>query len=217
MATQPRAVEPDSSGTGFWVNREGHILTNHHVVDGCTVLSVKTLSGRQKVKVLTQDKENDLAVVGPAKLASPPLAFSENQRLRIGQSIIIVGYPLQGLLASSMSLTTGTISAVAGIQDDTRMVQITAPVQPGNSGGPLLDQSGNVIGIVNSKLNSLKAASVLGDVTQNINFAVKGSVARIFLDSSGVNYVTSPSSATLETTAIGEKAKNAVVLVECWK
>jgi hypothetical protein len=217
MAAQPRAVEPDSSGTGFWVNREGYLLTNHHVVDGCTVLSVKTLSGRQNVKVLAQDKVNDLAVVGPAKLNYAPLAFSENQRLKLGQGIITVGYPLHGLLASSLSLTTGTISAVAGIRDDTRMVQITAPVQPGNSGGPLLDQSGNVIGIVSSKLNSMKAASVLGDVTQNINFAVKGSVARTFLDSSGVNYVTSPSSATLETTVIGEKAKNAVALVECWR
>lgn len=80
-----------------------------------------------------------------------------------------------------------------------------------------MDQSGNVIGIVNRKLNSLKVASVLGDLAQNVNFTVKGSVARTFLDSSGINYVSSPSTATLETTAIGEKAKNAVVLVECWR
>ncbi len=213
----PGASQLASSGTGFWVNQKGHILTNHHVVEACASLFVRTQSGKEEVKVLAQDRGNDLAVVGPVKLVTSQLTFSENQQLRLGQNVITAGYPLQGLLTSSMSLTTGTVSALAGIQDDTRMVQITAPVQPGNSGGPLLDQSGNVVGIVSSKLNSLKVASVLGDVTQNVNFAVKGSVVRTFLDSSGVTYTTSPSSSALATTVIAEKAKGAVVMIECWK
>ncbi len=215
--TPSGASEADSSGTGFWVNREGYVLTNEHVVDGCKNLSVAGPHGSIRVSVVALDKRNDLAVLGPAIPIGSLLPFSESPRLKLGQNIIALGYPLQGLLASSMSLTTGTVSALAGVQDDTRMIQITAPVQPGNSGGPLLDQSGNVVGVVSSKLNSLKASKLLGDVTQNVNFAIKASVVRTFLDSTGVAYVTRPSKTPAETTAIAEMAKNAVVFIECWK
>jgi hypothetical protein len=157
------------------------------------------------------------ALLGFLKPELSPLAFSDNLRVKLGQSVFAAGFPLQGLLASSLNLTTGNISALAGVQDDARMFQITAPVQPGNSGGPLLDQTGNVVGVVTSKLDALKVAKVLGDLPQNINFAVKGSLARAFLDTNGVDYLSAPSTTLLSTPEIAEKASKAVVVVECWK
>ena len=211
------AMERRSTGTGFWISREGHVLTNHHVVDACKELFVTLAQRRLKITVMASDKGNDLAVVGPATGGGSPLTFAETTRLSLGQNVIAAGYPLHGLLASSLNLTTGIISALAGPEDDTRMIQITAPVQPGSSGGPLLDQSGNVVGVVSSSLNSLKAARLLGNVPQNVNFAIKASVARAFLDSVGVPYSIQPSVARVETTAVGERAKAGVVLLECWK
>jgi len=210
-------IERSSTGTGFWINREGHVLTSHHVVDGCSEVFVTALQGRLRVTVMAADQVNDLAVVGRATPVGSPLTFAEIPRPRLGQDVIAVGYPLHGLLASSLSLTTGTISALAGPEDDTRMIQITAPVQPGSSGGPLLDQSGHVVGVVSSSLNSLRAARLLGKVPQNVNFAIKASVARTFLDSVGVAYSMRPSVARVETTAVGERAKAGVVLLECWQ
>jgi hypothetical protein len=114
-----------------------------------------------------------------------------------------------------MNLTTGTISALAGLGEDARMVQFTAPVQPGSSGGPLLDQSGHVVGIVTSKLSPLWTAAHLGDIPQNVNFAIKASVVRDFLDSKGIDYGTAPSTDTLATPKIADQVRNAVVSVEC--
>jgi len=130
---------------------------------------------------------------------------------------MVIGYPLRGLLASGPSVTTGAISALAGIQDDTRMLQISAPVQPGNSGGPLLDDSGNVAGVVVGKLNALKIAAATGNLPENVNFAIKTAVAQAFLEANGIQYTGSFSTAKLDPTAVSEKASKFTVLVECWK
>ena len=129
----------------------------------------------------------------------------------------MVGFPLHGLLASEANVTTGTISALAGLGNDTRFLQITAPVQPGNSGGPLLDQSGNIVGVVVSKLDTMRIAKATGDIPQNINFAINGTVARAFLDASGVEYETSASSTSMGAADIGAAAKKFTLIVECYR
>ncbi len=129
----------------------------------------------------------------------------------------MVGFPLHGLLASEANVTTGTLSALAGLRNDTRFLQITAPVQPGNSGGPLLDQSGQIVGVVVSKLNAVMFAKATGDIPQNINFAINGAVAKSFLDSQGVEYETGPSSRKVEPAEIGAAAKKFTLLVECYR
>jgi hypothetical protein len=95
-----------------------------------------------------------------------------------------LGYPLSGLLATTANLSVGNVSALAGLDDDSRYVQISAPVQPGNSGGPLLDASGHLLGIVTAKLNAIRVARFTGDIPQNVNFALKVEVVRTFLDGS---------------------------------
>jgi S1-C subfamily serine protease len=97
------------------------------------------------------------------------------------------------------------------------MIQTTAPVQPGNSGGPLLDQSGNVLGIISSQLDALRIAEAIGKIPQNINFAIKASVVRAFLDANGVEYRTASSIAKLDSTVIADQARKFTFAVECWK
>lgn len=118
---------------------------------------------------------------------------------------------------TAYAVTTGTVSALAGIRNDIDRLQISAPVQPGNSGGPLLDLSGNVVGVVSSKINAVRLAEVTGDIPQNVNFAIKASVVRAFLDSHDIKYQTEPSERTLSAADVAERAKKFTVLVECWK
>lgn len=178
-----------SSGSGFFVTNEGHILTNEHVIEGCVEIRVRTVGGTAATAtVLAQNPTDDLAVLKTAILPrrTPSLRFTPAPRT--GETVIAYGFPLSGLLSSTGNATTGNISALGGLNDDSRHLQISAPVQPGNSGGPLVDMSGNVIGVVFSKLDALRVARLTEDIPQNINFAIKSSVVANFLDSRGISY-----------------------------
>jgi tetratricopeptide (TPR) repeat protein len=129
--------------------------------------------------------------------------------------VVALGYPLSGLLATTANLTVGNVSALAGIGDDSRYLQISAPVQPGNSGGPLLDPSGHLVGIVTSKLNAASVARYTGDIPQNVNFAIKAEVARTFLDSKGIVYRTVRSDQQLSPADVGDMARPFTVYIEC--
>jgi len=202
-------AQPTSTGSGFRVAR-GSIITNHHVIEGCSRLRVNGDS----TQVLSSDTRSDLALLS-ATLPGPN-AVLRAQRAAVGEPVAVAGYPLRGLL-SGFNMTTGTLSSLSGIGGDTRLVQITAPVQPGNSGGPLLDSSGNLMGVVVSKLDAIKAAKITGDIPQNVNFAINANVLRSFLDANSVEYENAKSDKALPTTSIAERAKGLTVLVECWK
>jgi S1-C subfamily serine protease len=142
---------------------------------------------RLPARVLAADRNRDLALLAIAPTIGPPLTFRDVPPVRRGENVITYGFPLSGLLSSGPSLTTGNISALAGIQDNPGNFQISAAVQPGNSGGPLFDSRGNVIGVVVSKLNAARVAQMTGgDIPQNVNFAVKGTEALAFLREQGV-------------------------------
>ena len=205
----PARTEADSSGSGFRVAR-GVIVTNHHVIDGCSRLHVNGIAAQ----VRGSDARSDLALLG-ATLPGPSASLRA-QRAAVGEPVAVAGYPLRGLL-SGFNMTTGSLSSLSGIRGDTRLLQITAPVQPGNSGGPLLDSAGNLMGVVVSKLNAVKMAEVTGDIPQNVNFAIHVNVLRTFLDANSVDYDSASSDKPLAPTAIAEKARGFTVLVECWK
>jgi S1-C subfamily serine protease len=204
------------NGTGFLVSGEGHIVTNNHVAATCATLRVKLGDTYFPAQLVASDKQNDLALLKVNDPTSTPVRLRENPRVRLGENVISIGYPLQGIVASSLNLTTGTISALAGLGDDARVIQFSAPIQPGNSGGPLLDQSGNVVGVVTSKLSPLWTARAIGDIPQNVNFAIKSSVVKDFLDSRDVRYGTAISDSKLETADIGENVGKSVALIECF-
>jgi hypothetical protein len=142
-------------------------------------------------------------------------AKSGHEKLRAGDTIVVLGYPLSGLLATTANLSVGNVSALAGLGDDSRYVQISAPVQPGNSGGPLLDASGHLVGIVTAKLNAARVARFTGDIPQNVNFALKAEVARTFLDSKGIVYREARSDQQLSPADVGDIARLFTVFIQC--
>ena len=202
-----------SSGSGFFVNANGHVLTNHHVVEGCRKIKVNAKSAR----VVASDKTADLALLKSDTKSRAYPKFRMGRGVRLGEDVVVAGFPLRGLLGSGLNVTKGTVSALKGPANNRRLTQITAPVQPGNSGGPVLDSSGNVVGVVVSKLDAIKTAKRIGTLPENINFAIKAGTVRDFLDSENVPYRTSPSGRPKSTADIAAEARKYTVLVECWK
>ena len=205
----------DSQGTGFYVSDRGHVLTNNHVVDGCRTITITHLgSASVPARLVAKDSVNDLAVLSTDlhQDVVPPLSM----RARVGESVFAYGYPMNGLLATSGNFTIGNVTATAGLGDDTGHIQISAPVQPGNSGGPLLDRYGKVVGVIQSKLNALKVASVTSDLPQNVNFAIKSTVALNFLDANGISApLDARTTEPMDGEAIAERAKAFTVRVNC--
>lgn len=181
-AANAKAEEPSSSGTGFVVTSDGWFLTNAHVVDGCKRIEVNGLGDATNSRV---DVTNDLALLKvPVKEPLSPITF-RRAPTRLGEDIIAIGFPLAGLLSDSIKVTAGNVSALAGLHNDTRHLQISTPIQPGNSGGPIIDRDGYLLGITTATL-SKEAADRIGVPAQNVNFAIRASVADLFMQSQSI-------------------------------
>ena len=135
--------EPEEfSGTAFFVSKDGKALTNAHVVQGCRQISVNAEGQSHGAKVVARDDKNDLALL--ATDLNQAQAANWRLQVRQGEDIVVYGFPLSGVLSSGGNVATGNVTALAGLGNDSRFLQISAPVQPGNSGGPLLDRNGSV-------------------------------------------------------------------------
>ncbi len=205
-----------ASGTGFVV-APGRVMTNHHVIEGCAAVRVRTAAGAElPASVVASDPQRDLALLAVRGDAGPPLRFRAGPQVRRGEPVVTYGFPLAGLLSSGPTLTTGDVSALSGLRDNQQHYQISAPVQPGNSGGPLLDLAANVVGVVTSKLNAQRVAQSTGDIPQNVNFAVKGGEALDFLRRNGVQPQVAGSDAALRNAAeVGEVAHASTLFLRC--
>lgn len=212
-------AKPDdkiSTGSGFFVDGQGRFITNYHVIDRCRNLVVKTPDGQiRKASVQATDGANDMAliqVIGAEGHKFAPLRLGA----RLGEGIATFGYPHLDMLANTGNFTLGNVTALAGVNDDSRFYQISAPVQAGNSGGPVLDNFGNVAGVVQSKLNVLKVAVASGDFPQNINFAIKGAILASFLESNGLTVTPGAiTGAKLDPADLADTAKGFSGLVAC--
>ena len=165
-----------SSGTGFFVSETGHILTNAHVVDGCREIFVDG----SPAKLVDASSDFDLALLQTEGLRAKGVAVFSASPAMLNSDVTAVGFPYAGLLGG-MNVTRGSISSLKGLAGDDKTFQMTAPVQSGNSGGPLLAADGEVVGVVVSKLDATLMARVGGDVPQNVNFAIRGEIAKLFL------------------------------------
>lgn len=167
------------SGSGVIVTKSGYLLTNAHVVDGAKKVKVKTVKGLVDAKIVRVDTDNDLALL---KIAGTykPISFSTRRKERLGASVFTLGFPRPGLQGFEPKITKGVVSGLEGYRGDVKTYQIDAAIQPGNSGGLLADEKGNLIGIVCSTL----ARAGKGEaVPQNVNYAIKKSHVLAFLDS----------------------------------
>jgi len=212
----PKSSPTISTGSGFFISHEGHILTNNHVVSDCAQANIKRPDGTNAAAaVLIRNEADDLAILKSAVAVKTPATLRATPEPRIGEQIVVFGFPLAGILTSTGNATIGNIAGSAGIGNDPNHLQISAPVQLGNSGGPLLDMRGNVIGVVDMKINALSAAAITGDIPQNINFAIKGSVVKQFLDEQGISYLIGEPEKELSIPDVVDHAKEFSVAIEC--
>jgi S1-C subfamily serine protease len=210
------SAEPSSSGSGFIVS-DRYVLTNHHVVDGCALVRVRRQGLSINGDVAAASMIDDMALISFPSPLGEAVPLRDIDQIRLGEKIFVVGYPLRGFLADDIVITSGEVNALAGPYNDRRYIQISAPVQNGNSGGPVFDSAGNVIAMVVSSLNSIDVARQTGDIAQNVNFAIKVSVIKTFLRQSGVSFDTLPSDEKREAEAIADASRDGTVMVECFK
>jgi len=188
IAKAKQASRP-SQGTGFLLNQDGYILTNFHVVDGAKKVTVKGIQGDFSIsfeaQVVGTDSRTDLALLRvTSKLITfpdPPYAFVAAKTVQQGEAVVALGYPIKQVMGEEVKVTNGIINAKSGYKGAISEFQFSAAVQPGNSGGPLLNAQGQVLGMVTAKLNP--------EVTESVGYAVKADHLMFFLDQfEGVSY-----------------------------
>lgn len=204
------------TGTGFAL-ADGYLVTNYHVVGEATEIQIKGVSGDinngYKAEIVASDKVNDVAIVRITDdnfkgFGNIPYRIS-SRMADVGEDLFVLGYPLTQALGNEIKLTNGIISSRTGFQGDVACYQMSAPIQPGNSGGPMFDNKGNVIGIVVAGVPR----------AENVGYAIKTSYLKILIESAGLN-IQFPANNTISTLSLAEKVKrvkNFVFYIECSK
>ena len=234
----PKKAEPPAqsgSGSGFFVSRFGHVITNEHVVRGCKSVTVGDNAKKQSpVTVEETDRRNDLALL---KLSTLTMASAETKSLirklgvkvvplasdgllrlddiELGEKVMVAGYPYGDIFSDTIKVTFGNVSATRGMGDDSGQFQLDAAVQPGNSGGPIYDEKGNIVGVVVAQLNKLKMAKAIGSMPENVNFGIKTSTVRQFLTSSGLPTKWSRRSNSMSGKELAKIAQKQTLMVMC--
>lgn len=220
--TSGRDAEPDtgprgdsgSSGSGVAIERN-HVLTNAHVVEDVRAVQVQVGGGRPlPAEIVFADSRNDLALLhvdGPL----PGIAhFRGEVGLHLGEDVVALGFPLQGLLGTGPQASAGNVAALCGVGNDSSLFQFTAPIASGNSGGPILDMSGHLIGLVRSSLN-LDHVRRAGASAENVNFGIKGAMMLSFLDAFGIEPLMARDTATIGRAAVVRQARETIARITC--
>lgn len=202
-----------STGTGFYISETGHVLTNHHVIDGCaTVAIARPGAPRIPLRLIGADEGADLAVLVQENATSMPLRLRNGAGVNVrgGERVVLVGYPARSQLGG-VNVTEGIVSGLRGALGDRSRFQYTAPTQPGNSGGPVLDASGLVVGVVVSQIDKISGERT----AQNINFGIKLDLVRTFLSANGVSAAEAEAGSPLATTDILQNSDQSVLPLDC--
>jgi S1-C subfamily serine protease len=182
-ADEERAAAGIRSGTAFFVSEAGHLVTNYHVIAGAERIQV-VLDGEELLtaELVAEDEANDLAVLRVPAIR-PVLHVRRRPALAKGQQVFTLGYPLLGLQGREQKATFGRINSLTGLRGDERYAQVDVPIQPGNSGGPLLNTAGEVVGVMTAMLSQQAAFETAGVLPQNVNYALKSGVLHQLLRS----------------------------------
>ena len=212
--TQDDEIISASSGSGFAVSSDGYVITNHHVIEGCQKVVVHTKDKDLTVRVITYDPQNDLALLkGDFR---PQTVFPlSNNRPELLQDIYVAGYPFGNKVSTSVKVTKGIISSLTGIGNNFSNIQIDAALQSGNSGGPILDDFGNVIGVAVSKLDAKYMFEEFGIIPENTNFGIKSSVVRSVLDSNEVD-IPPANQSEISKSKLGKMISSGTYYISCW-
>jgi Trypsin-like peptidase domain len=203
-----------SYGTAFAVTEDGDLVTNAHVVAGCGSVDARLGLNELPGVIAIRDQDNDLALVRLGKKSPNFAVLRKHPEVRAGDAAITFGFPLPGTLAHDGNLTIGYVSALRGVSDNPNYIQVTTPIQPGNSGGPLLDTSGNVIGVVAKRLNPEKFPNQ-GDTPQLVNFAVSLDVLRNFLNKNKIPLTERDSNQDVRLADVGDRARLFSYSIRC--
>lgn len=175
------------SGTGFFVSSDGLVITNHHVIDGAEEIVVVSADGKSlPAKVIRLSPSTDLALLKVNYVPQSYLSFASSNASEIGDKVFTLGFPMADVLGGDIKYSEGVINSLSGLGGDSTFLQISVPIQPGNSGGPLINLDGDVVGIITSSAaveHFFKASG--GALPQNVNWAVKGEYASLMIDAKG--------------------------------
>jgi S1-C subfamily serine protease len=201
-----------ASGTGFFVSASGHLLTCEHVIHGADRVRIVYDGKRIPVTIVATDKKLDCAVL-QAAVQSPHLRLGDSAAVKLASPVFTIGFPNADIQGLSPKYTRGEISSLTGVEDDQRCFQVSVPVQSGNSGGPLADGSGCVVGMVNAQLNAKALQEAGRSLPQNVNYAIKSAILAGVLARAGVMAPVTPSPRAGSRDAVVETVKGATVLV----
>ena len=210
---EPKQIPEDekivaaASGTGFFVSKSGHIISNHHVIEGCDATKL-TFKGKEVVAdVLAVDKMNDLAIL-KANLIPNQVYSVATEDAALLEDIIIAGYPLGKKVSAAIKTSKGSVTALAGYGDNYSEFQTDAALNQGNSGGPIMNQKGNVIGV--AVANYGKKAGV-----ESFNFGIKSSTLKTFASANGLTFLP-PNNRDLSNKDLGKLITDGTVYLECF-
>ncbi len=200
------------SGTGFFVSNKGFIVTNNHVVNGCEYVTYND----EILEFLHNDTFNDLAILKSNNKTENFISVSDRITPAKGQSIFVLGYPFGKITSSESKVTAGIISSLQGLGNNYSQIQIDAAIQPGNSGGPVFDNKGELIGITVATADYKYFEDNYGVLPQNMNFAIKSLVLRNFLESVNIEIQNNISMKNMTQVEIVKAYDKATIYLECW-
>ena len=195
-----------ASGSGFFVSNTGHIITNHHVIEGCDAVKVSFKGSEIEAKILAVDKMNDLAII-KTKINPSKVFPVSKEDVSLLQDIIVAGFPLGKKISAAIKTHKGNVSALAGIGDNYSNFQTDATINHGNSGGPILTQKGNIVGVA--------VQLIPPDKAQNVFFGVKSSTLNTFAKANNLNFLP-PNTREMSDEGLGQLITEATVFLECW-
>lgn len=207
------------SGTGFFVSSSGHVITNNHVIEGCSEVELQGAIPRSKGKVVAVDEQYDLALIKsetkPRRIAT--IRHPGASKIRMNEPVLVMGYPLDSFRTGEYKIAEAKVSGLKGPTDEPHWIQFSDSAQHGNSGGPLLDSSGNVAGVVvgKSELRTRYGRNGREEVISKSDIAISLKVLMRFLDKHYISYSFNGSYSFLLSSRVEDMAKGYIVNVLC--